>query len=418
MQLCIFEDINYRGFLPVAYLRPVSGFRSGTATLGEKIAACLPRTQYSLRVRPDLAEFWTEEERSVPVDALHEEDTWFVNARVVADEHLARLLGRKRPRQCAYFSGGEIAAACVEGKHVRSAEGPRNEPIGPDNFSGFPHEAFEGTLVRYPWDLVAVNAREIEKDFARPSKGRRNGVRARVQRGAFLLNRKNIRLSPGCVVNPGAVIDAGQGPVILGSNVTVMAHAMIQGPAFIGDNSLIKAGAKIYHGTSVGPHCKVGGEVEASIIQSYSNKQHDGFLGHSYLGSWVNIGAGTNTSDLKNTYGRVRVRLGDEEIDTGLQFVGLTMGDHSKTGIGALFSTGTIVGVSCSLPGPAPPPKYVPSFSWGEKGAFTVYDPGKAVLTAERVMARREVRMGSAYERRMRDVFSMTDSERRKAGIA
>jgi UDP-N-acetylglucosamine diphosphorylase/glucosamine-1-phosphate N-acetyltransferase len=418
MQLCIFEDIQYRGFLPLAYLRPVSDLRCGATTLGEKIAACLPRTPVSLRVRPDMAEFWLEEERTVPVNSLSADDTWFVNARAVADERLAKLLRRKKPRQCAYLSNGELAAVYVEGKNVHSAGGSRHELPGPDNFTGFPTESFEGTLVRHPWDLVSHCAREIEKDFANRSAGRGNGGRARVQRGAYLLNRKNIRLSSGSVVQPGAVIDAGDGPVILGRNVTVMAHAFIQGPACIGDGSVIKAGAKIYHGTSIGPRCKVGGEVEASIIQSYSNKQHDGFLGHSYIGSWVNIGAGTNTSDLKNTYGRVSVRLADEEIDTGLQFVGLTMGDHSKTGIGALFSTGTVVGVSCNLLGPAPPPKYVPSFSWGEKGAFTVYDPDKAVVTAERVMARRDIRMGSAYERRMREVFATTAAERRKGGIA
>ena len=242
-------------------------------------------------------------------------------------------------------------------------------------------------------------------------------MRGKIYPGAHLVNKKHILIGRGSVIKSGAVLDAENGPIIIGENVTVMPNAVIEGPAFIGDHSIIKVGAKIYHGTSIGERCKVGGEVEASVIQSYSNKQHDGFLGHSYLGSWVNIGADTNTSDLKNTYGTVKVFLNGELVDTKLQFVGLIMGDHSKTGINVMFDTGTIVGVSCNIYGAGLPPKFIPSFSWGGEGSFSTYNLEKSLETALRVMARRDVQMGAAYEMLMKDVYAATEDERRKAGI-
>jgi UDP-N-acetylglucosamine diphosphorylase/glucosamine-1-phosphate N-acetyltransferase len=222
-------------------------------------------------------------------------------------------------------------------------------------------------------------------------------------------------LGEGCRVRPGAVLDAEEGPIILGRNVTVMSNAVIEGPAYVGDHSLIKIGAKIYHGTAIGPHCKVGGEVEASVLQSYANKQHEGFLGHSYLGSWVNLGADTNTSDLKNTYGTIRVAINGEMIETGHQFVGLTMGDHSKSGINVMFDTGSVVGVSCNIYGAAIPPKALPSFSWSGEGRCEAYDLEKGLETARRVMARRNVAMSEAYERLFRGVHRSTSGERKKA---
>jgi len=418
MQVCIFEDHHYRTFLPLVYFRPVYELRCGALSLRQKIEACFPRAKVLLHLRGDLAQCYRDDNPGAAVNTVPEGDTWFINGRLVADGALAKLVRRKRQAECAYVADGEVAAAYVRAKSVPSVVRSWGEPITAQNFTGIPSEPFAGTLVRYPWDLVSRSADEIANDFRQRSKKVARGLRPKIYRGAELLNRKNIVVGGGSVVKPGAVLDGEKGPIILGRNVTIMPNAVIEGPAFIGDHSIIKAGAKIYHGTSVGAHCKVGGELETSIIQSYSNKQHEGFLGHSYLGSWVNIGADTNTSDLKNTYGNVRVRLGDEEIDTGMQFVGLTMGDHSKTGINMMFDTGTVAGISCNLYGPGVPPKFVPSFSWGEKNAITVYDLDKSVETARRVMTRRDVKMSEAYERLFRTVFLMTDPDRRKAGIS
>jgi UDP-N-acetylglucosamine diphosphorylase/glucosamine-1-phosphate N-acetyltransferase len=181
----------------------------------------------------------------------------------------------------------------------------------------------------------------------------------------------------------------------------------------------VKANSTIYENTSIGPVCKVGGEIEGSIIHGYSNKQHSGFLGHSYLGAWVNLGAGTNTSDLKNNYSSVKVHLGSEEIDTGLQFVGLTMGDHSKSAINSVFNTGTIVGVSSNIAGTGFPPKFVPSFSWSAPGeTFTTYKVDRAIDVARKVMARRKVEFTKVDETLFRTIFEMTSEERRKRGMS
>jgi len=177
---------------------------------------------------------------------------------------------------------------------------------------------------------------------------------------------------------------------------------------------MMKIGAKIYGGTSVGEMCKVGGEVEGTIIHGYTNKQHDGFLGHSYIGKRVNLGAGTNNSDLKNNYGRVKVFVDGDFVDSGRMFVGLTMGDHSTTGIHTMFNTGSVVGVCCNVFGAGFPPKFIPSFSWGGGKEFSEYDLPKGIETARRMMARRQVEMGKSYEKMLRDVYRKTAEYRKR----
>jgi UDP-N-acetylglucosamine diphosphorylase/glucosamine-1-phosphate N-acetyltransferase len=208
------------------------------------------------------------------------------------------------------------------------------------------------------------------------------------------------------------VIDASDGPVALGDGAVVMPNAVIIGPAWIGPKALIKVGAKIYGGSSIGRHSKAGGEIEGSVIMPFTNKAHEGFLGHSYLGSWVNLGADTNTSDLKNTYGPVKAWSDGTLLDTGLQFLGLMMGDHSKSGINVMFDTGTVAGVCCNLYGAGLPPKSIPSFSWGEPGRYATYRVDDCIGTMKRVMARRNVEPDEAYLGLVRSVFNSTAAER------
>ena len=180
----------------------------------------------------------------------------------------------------------------------------------------------------------------------------------------------------------------------------------------MGNGSSIKIGAKIYEGTSIGEFCKVGGEVEESIIHSHSNKQHDGFLGHAYLGQWVNLGADTNNSDLKNNYGNVKVHVNGDLVDSGSMFVGLFMGDHSKAGINTMFNTGTSVGTMCNVFGSGFPPKYIPSFSWGGAEKMVEHDLSKAVETARQVMARRKKKLTAEHEKVFRYLFERTRERR------
>ena len=208
------------------------------------------------------------------------------------------------------------------------------------------------------------------------------------------------------------VLDATNGPILIDRDAVVMPHTAIEGPTYIGPGSKIKMGTKIYEGTSIGPVCKIGGEVDNSIVLGYSNKQHDGFLGHAYIGEWINLGAGTSNSDLKNNYSSVKVYLHGEEIDTGHIFIGLMMGDHSKTAINTTLNTGTVVGVSANLFGEGFPPKYVPSFAWGGAKGLTEYKLDKAIATARKVMARRDKELTTSYERMLRHIFDLTRTER------
>lgn len=263
-----------------------------------------------------------------------------------------------------------------------------------------------------PWDLVNANEATLIDDFTITKRGREPSLPA-VTPGAHLVRKTRILSRPGARVMAGAVLDASSGPIILGEGARIMPNAVILGPVYIGPNTLIKAGSKIYGGTSIGASCKVGGEVEESILHAFANKQHEGFLGHSYLGEWTNIGAGTDTSDLKNNYGSVRVWTEDAGLfDTGQRFIGLLMGDHSKCGIGTTFNTGTVVGVSANVFGAGYPPKHIPSFTWGGAAGLTEYGLDKALATAAVVMSRRNRSLETVDEALLRIVQKMTAAHR------
>jgi UDP-N-acetylglucosamine diphosphorylase/glucosamine-1-phosphate N-acetyltransferase len=415
MHVVIFEDHLVKRLQPLVAFRPVFELRAGVLSLREKIEALLPtRSTVSLLVRPQLARYTSEEFPKLDVNRYPDGECWFINGRLIADEWMHRVLKAKQTGSCAYTIDENIALAYIAKTPARrdqSSDGglPR------DFFDHLPRRPVEGRMVSYPWELVHLTASEIVRDAAQLRRFRDAKRSAyKLHPGTHVLNKKQVMIGVGTIIKPGAVLDAENGPIVIGQDVTIMPNAVIEGPTFIGDRSTIKVGAKIYHGTSIGTFCKVGGEVEASVIQSYSNKQHDGFLGHSYLGSWVNIGADTNTSDLKNTYGTVRVHVDGELVDTGLQFVGLTMGDHSKTGINVMFDTGTVVGVSCNLFGAGIPPKSVPSFSWGSSDSLEEYDVERSIDTARRVMARRDIYMSAAYEELMRRTFEESMAERKR----
>ena len=411
MHLCIFEDQYYSNFLPLAYFRPVYDLRSGMLSLRSKIVSLLPRATQTLFVRRELSALLTEENPRTTVNGLPDDDCWFVNGRLLADEAAGTLLRQRLKGSRVFMHHGSVAAAFVARRDVPRAVA--SGPITDDSFPGIPAEQHECTLLRFPWELIHRTPEEIERDLLRTATTRRGyrGVRGTIS-GVHLINKKHLYAGKNCTINAGAVLDASDGPIVIGSNVTVMPNAVIEGPAFIGDHSIVKIGAKLYHGTSVGAHCKVGGEIECSVIQSYSNKQHDGYLGHSYLGSWINLGAGTNTSDLKNTYGTVKVDVHGTLVDTQSQFVGMIMGDHAKAGISTMFNSGTVVGVSCNVYGPGFQPKTIPSFSWGEPGSMTDYDLEKSLSTARRMMARRDVTLSPAYEEVFRRIYTLTNNER------
>jgi UDP-N-acetylglucosamine diphosphorylase/glucosamine-1-phosphate N-acetyltransferase len=255
----------------------------------------------------------------------------------------------------------------------------------------------EARLLSFNWQLIERNSDVIADDFKKlPYRGQ--SEESVVYPGVQMINDENILIGEGAVIKSGVVLDATDGPIAIGDGAVVMPNASIIGPVSVGANSVVKTGAKILQGTSIGEVCKIGGEVDSTIFGNYTNKAHDGFIGHSYLGEWVNIGAASNNSDLKNNYSYVRMWCAGVDKETGRQFLGTIIGDHTKTGINTIFNTGTVIGFNCNIYSSEMPPKFVPSFSWGHGESLTDYDIVKAMQTAEIVMERRKIKFAKAYK--------------------
>ena len=412
VQLCIYEDERSSRFFPLIWTRPVYDLTCGITTLREKILRAYPGTNVCLACRDYLRDVMREQYSGVEINTISEEKVLFINGRVLAEPDLATKIPLEG-EDTVYVSGDDVVAVRLGGEGLAKLKKKLPQLLRRSDFEVSREESVDVALVGYIWELVSRNGDQIGADY-RMGEGS-GGVVGKVYDGVHLLNPSLITVRESAVVKPGVVLDAEMGPVLIDEEAEVLPHAVIQGPVYIGKRSLIKIGAKIYGGTSVGEMCKVGGEVEETIIHGYSNKQHDGFLGHSYIGMWVNLGAGTNNSDLRNDYENVKVFVSGETIDSGETFVGLTMSDHSKTGINTMFNTGSVVGVSCNVFGFGFLPTFIPSFSWGRSrhGRFLEYDLSKSIKTARRVMHRREVEMGKSYEKMLRDVYEKTAEYRR-----
>jgi len=415
ISLVLFEDEKTRNFLPLTWTKPIWELRCGLSTLGEKLTTLYPETVVVCACRHFLAAHVSERCADGCVNRVQTERALFLNGRVLGDPELPRRIPLTGPDRL-FVQGNTVVAARLSGPALERMVARMGHLWHREDFGDLSVQQVEAEVVNYPWDLVHRNPHRIENE-ARWA-GILGRMEGEVYQGAHLINPHHIAVGRGTVVKPGAVLDASKGPIIIGRNVQIMPQAVIEGPACIGDGSRIKIGAKIYAGTTIGPVCKVGGEVDESIFQGYSNKQHDGFVGHSYISSWVNIGADTNTSDLKNNYSTVRVPINGVEVDSRSMFVGLIAGEHSKTGINTMFNTGTVVGVGCNLFGAGFPPKWIPSFCWGGAEGLVEHKLEKMLETARRVMARRGVDMTHTEEDLLRYVFQATAPERVQLGVA
>ena len=416
--ICIFEDERYVNFLPLVYTRPVYELICGKTTLREKTTRCFPRMKVNLHCRSCLAPVLKKSFPNVPVNRLSGESCLFINGRILPEENLSAILSREKAEEMAFLKDNEIAAVRIKGQKLKEVKKVlREEPMKlswqlKQFIPGIPKIKVgrEVKLIRYLWELVNQNSCWIKKD-ARIT-GKLGKCLSPIPAGAYLINGKNIFIDRGVKISPGVVINAEDGPVIIGKSVKILPQVTIEGPVCVGAGSSLKAGAKIYSGTTLGEVCKIGGEVENSIFLNFTNKQHDGFIGHSYLGSWINLGAGTTNSDLKNNYSPIKIFIDGEFIDTGLTFAGIFMGDHSKCGINTIFDAGTVIGMSCNLFGSNLFPKFVPSFSWGEKGRMATYRLEKFLQTARRVMARRDKKLSLAEKQLLAGIFNLTKPER------
>jgi UDP-N-acetylglucosamine diphosphorylase / glucose-1-phosphate thymidylyltransferase / UDP-N-acetylgalactosamine diphosphorylase / glucosamine-1-phosphate N-acetyltransferase / galactosamine-1-phosphate N-acetyltransferase len=409
--ICLFEGIYYSRLLPLVYFRPTYDLRCGILTLREKVQHYFPNAPISLHCRAYLTDLVKQQNPGLLVNEIKGRSCLFINGRVIADSKLAKQL--VSDTDTLFVKGETIIAARISGSKLDILKDKLNDLFTLSDFHELLKREVDAQVIHYPWDLVSNNGEQLINDFnLLTSKINRSKIKGKVYAGANLLNENEIFIDEGAKVKPGVVLDAEEGPIYIGKDAKIFPNAVINGPAFIGNKSVIKIGAKIYENTSIGEVCKVGGEVVNSIMHSYANKQHDGFLGHAYLGMWTNIGADTNNSNLNNNYCNVKVHINGELIDSGLMFVGLIMGDHSKCSINTMFNTGTVVGFSSIIFGVGFPKKNIPSFSFGGSESITTNVIEKAIDVARRVTSRRNINFTEFEEKVFRKIFEITSSER------
>ncbi|HEX3073583.1 MAG TPA: GlmU family protein [Ignavibacteriales bacterium] len=416
MQICIFEDIYYDRLEPLILARTTYDLICGINSLRAKILRTYPNVKYSLHCRQYLEPFVRLKNPNTDINQINDDECLFINGRVLANPEMAEIIPIDLKEDKVYVNDHTVVAARVSGEKLKYIKTKLYDLFSLTDFDGLPAEKVDIKCIEYVWDLINNNASEIQKDFTLLMHNRTERVKGTVNDGAWLLEKSCIYIEEGALIKPGVVLDATNGPIYIDKNAVVYPNAVVEAGVYLGESSQIKSCARIYSNVSIGKVCKVGGEVEDTIILPYTNKQHSGFLGHAYLGSWVNLGADTNCSDLKNNYGSVKVYVNGEVVDSGSQFLGLIMGDHSKTAINTMFNTGTIVGYSCNIFGADFPPKYIPSFSWGGAEAVTTYDLARGIETAKRAMQRRQHEMTTMEEAVFKKIFDLTTKERRKRG--
>lgn len=387
VNLGIFEDVGYRNLLPLTWLRSPCELRCGIDRLLDKAQQHFQRGAARLWLRDSVHA--TVHQRVRLAEVAEGEPWCLLNARALVTADVT-----PPPPGVAWTRNGDVVAVGLAADAVEelapehfldeeavsawlNARGTRREPA-PESIR----------LIEYPWHLPLANHEELIRQC------RAGGLHeGHIHPGAHLVNGEEIHVAAGAVVKPGVVLDAENGPIHIAEKAVIQPNAVIEGPAYIGPGATIRPLASIRAATSIGPVCKVGGEIEASIFHGYSNKQHDGFLGHSYVAEWVNLGADTITSDLKNTYGAIRVYVNGTGVESGQHFVGATIGDHAKTGIGTILPTACVIGVASNVFTQAAVPRFVPSFAWLTDAGLTNYRLDKAIHIARTVMARRDVHL-------------------------
>lgn len=413
--LVLFEDDRAGLFEPVALTRSVARLRVGLWTHQERWSRLFPERGAGVVVRGALVDLERALGDWAHVNDVPAMDTLFVAAALGPHGPWVDRL-RGLPAGRALVAQGRLVGIRVGpgeasriGAALAESVGKGLMPVGEDDAAffaaglGLQVEEIPGTVPQTLVDLMAINADTITSDFDAyeallppPDPNRFPGV--------HFLDPERIRLAEGIRLDPGVVLDAREGPILLGPDTQVHAASVIVGPVVTGAAVLVKPISRVADGVSLGPVTRVGGELHATIVQGFSNKQHDGFLGHSYVGCWVNLGAATDTSDLKNDYGTVRIVLAGREVDTGRTGVGSLLGDHVKTAIHTRLNTGTVVGPSSNVFGDGIPSRAIAPFSWGGGNDWVEYRADKAMQVAARVMERRHRTLDPAEEALLRRI--------------
>lgn len=390
MNYLLFDDANSEHLLPLTFTRPSAELMVGIWTIKEK---------WSFYLGHDLSHIPYRSYLSKKYVAVYGSDNCYINGRLLPDAKLIQAI-QSLGMGASLWKGEELLA-------IRSNEHLQKFDLATISLLAQHKHVFEEdiTLIAKPYELFLFNGKQIKADFAALTQGRKSqpiDASNRVVGDAIFIE------EGATVVN--AILNASAGPVYIGKDAEVMDGAIIRGPFSLGEHSTVKMGAKIYGDTSIGPHSKVGGEVSNSVILGYSNKGHDGFMGNAVIGHWCNWGADTNNSNLKNNYEIVKLwdYVTGRFANTGLQFCGLIMGDHSKCGINTMFNTGTVIGVGANIFGAGFPRNFLPSFSWGGPQGMDTFKLPKFFQTAEKVMERRGIELDAIEKELLTAIYNET----------
>ncbi|MGE0772624.1 MAG: GlmU family protein [Cyclobacteriaceae bacterium] len=390
MNLIFFDDPTIRTeLLPFTFTRPVGGIRMGILTIAEKWNHRLGLT----------GSFSTESYLSAKFPKVTADDNLFVNGAICPDEELIAAVRAMKSEEGIIHKGVLVAA------RTKKPTVPAIETIVAKEYTN------ALIIIDRVWKIFQLNGDQIRADFRLITHGRKSqGVN---DKPTIVYNEGQVFVETGAQVR-AATLNAENGPIYIGKDAQIQEGALIRGPFALCEHSHVNMGAKVRGDTTVGPHSKIGGEVSNTVIFGYSNKAHDGFLGNSVIGEWCNLGADTNTSNLKNNYENIKIwnYAAGGFRDTGLMFCGLMFGDHSKCGINTMFNTGTVVGVGANIFGDGFPRTFIPSFAWGGAAGFTTFQLNKALETAAKAMARRSVELTEADTEILKHVFELSGPNR------
>ncbi|MEN0003102.1 MAG: GlmU family protein [Bacteroidota bacterium] len=394
--IILFDNEVRDRLLPLTFLRPVCEVRVGILTIREKWEQWLG-WPVSYITQDYLAE-------KFPIDYGNE--NYLINGSALPSDQLCRLIQQMDTNE-ALLDGDELIVAKLNEEQFELL-------INDEDFGELKGIDLAGTSfmkINYSWDIFRLNGQAIQEDFQLLTKGRKS---AKLSATNTVLGKHPIFLEEGAQVEC-SILNASDGPIYIGKNATIMEGCMVRGSFALCEHAVLKMGAKVYSNTTLGPWSKAGGELNNVVFFGYSNKGHDGFLGNSVLAEWCNLGADTNNSNLKNNYTPVKLWSYPEQrfVKTGLQFCGLIMGDHAKSGINTMFNTGTVVGVAANMFGAGFPRNYIPSFAWGGASGFSTFRTEKAFEMMEAMMARRDVDFSVQDRLIMLRVFEDTAQYRR-----
>ena len=390
MNYILFDNFRRNNLLPLTYTRPVSEIRIGILTIREKWEKYLGKKTSTL----------TEDYLRKKFPIVKEENNILINASICPNDKLIKEIKTLKPNEVLVAADEFIIAMHLEAEEL--------EKVEDGNTKGFNELEFKSDFLKINdvWDIFALNGQAIIDDFELITKGRES---LKPDNTCTVIGDGKLFIEEGAKIWQ-ATINTTTGPVYIGKNAEIMEGSLIRGPFAMCEHSVLKMGAKIYGATTLGPYVKVGGELNNCVFFGFSNKAHDGFLGQSVIGEWCNMGSGTNNSNLKNNYKKVRLYNYPQQsfIATDLQFCGLIMGDHSKCAVNTMFNTGTVVGVNTSIFGSGFPRNFVPSFSWGGHAGFSKYNINKAIEVAKLVYERRNLDFNEIEQDILRSVFDIT----------